>query len=74
MSRLLRKQNLRLRIQSGLTLIELAVVLAILVALSTLMIPYVSNYIGQAEVATSNYNASAVLSAFSISQVSCHPH
>lgn len=49
--------------QTGLTLIELAVVLAILVALSTLMIPYVGSYIGKAEVSTSNYNASAVLGA-----------
>jgi prepilin-type N-terminal cleavage/methylation domain-containing protein len=50
-------------LQRGLTLIELAVVLAILVALSTLMIPYVGNYIGKAEVATSNYNSTAVLGA-----------
>lgn len=50
-------------LQRGLTLIELAVVLAILVALSTLMIPYVSNFIGKSEVATSNYNSSAVLNA-----------
>lgn len=49
--------------QTGLTLIELAVVLAILVALSTLMIPYVGNYIGKAEVSTANYNSAAVLSA-----------
>jgi prepilin-type N-terminal cleavage/methylation domain-containing protein len=50
-------------LQRGLTLIELAVVLAILVALSTLMIPYVGNYIGKAEVATSNYNSTALLGA-----------
>lgn len=49
--------------QRGLTLIELAVVLAILVALSTLLVPYVANYIGRAEVATSNYNAAAALNA-----------
>jgi prepilin-type N-terminal cleavage/methylation domain-containing protein len=50
-------------LQRGLTLIELAVVLAILVALSTLMIPYVGNFIGKSEVATSNYNSAAVLNA-----------
>ena len=56
--------NLRTALrQGGLTLIELAVVLAILVALSTLMIPYVGNYIGKAEVSTSNYNTAAVLGA-----------
>lgn len=51
------------RFQNGLTLIELAVVLAILVALSTLMMPYIGGYINRAEVSTSNYNANAVLNA-----------
>ena len=51
------------KFQRGLTLIELAVVLAILVALSTLMVPYVGNFIGKAEVSTTNYNSAAVLGA-----------
>jgi type II secretory pathway pseudopilin PulG len=46
-----------------MTLIELAVVMTILIALSTLLIPYVANYLGRAETATSNYNATAAMNA-----------
>jgi len=51
------------RRQHGMTLIELAVVLTILIALSTLLVPYVANYLSRAETATSNFNATAATNA-----------
>ncbi len=53
-------KNYKANKQSGMTLIELAVVLVILVGLAGLLIPYVSSFIGKTHAATSGQTIAAL--------------